>query len=244
MLGLMQDGPLLISGLLDYAERYHPRAEIVSRDADGGEHRYGYAEAAARARRLASALQIAGIRPGDRVATLAMNHHRHFELYFGVSGMGAVLHTVNPRLFAPQIDYIVNHGGSRILFVDPAFVSLVGPLAPALRSVGRYVVLGGPEALDEAARALPNVVDYESSWRPAATARHGRCSTNAPHRRSATRRARRAIPRACFIRIARRCCTRSRPANRARSISRRIASCSPSRRCSTPMPGASPISRP
>lgn len=72
----MQDGPLLISGLLDYAERYHPKAEIVSRDADGGEHRYGYAEA----------LRAAGIQPGDRVATLAMNHHRHFELYFDVSG--------------------------------------------------------------------------------------------------------------------------------------------------------------
>jgi fatty-acyl-CoA synthase len=162
MLGLMQDAPLLISGLLDYAERYHPRAEIVSRDADGSEHRYGYAEAAARARRLASALCLAGIRPGDRVATLAMNHHRHFELYFGVSGMGTVLHTVNPRLFAPQIEYIVNHGGSRILFVDPAFVSLVGPLASALSGVDRYVVLGGPEVLDEAARGLPNVVDYES----------------------------------------------------------------------------------
>ncbi|MBY0317406.1 MAG: long-chain fatty acid--CoA ligase [Reyranella sp.] len=162
MLGLMQDAPLLISGLLDYAERYHPRAEIVSRDADGGEHRYGYAEAAARARRLASALRMAGIQPGDRVATLAMNHHRHFELYFGVSGMGAVLHTVNPRLFAPQIDYIVNHGGSRVLFVDPAFVSLIASLASALRCVDRYVVLGGPEAVDEVARALPNVIDYES----------------------------------------------------------------------------------
>jgi acyl-CoA synthetase (AMP-forming)/AMP-acid ligase II len=164
MLGLMQDRPLLISSLLDYAERYHPRTEIVSRDGDGdgGEHRYGYAEAAVRARRLASALQAAGVRPGDRVATLAMNHHRHFELYFGVSGMGAVLHTVNPRLFAPQIEYIVGHGGSRIMFVDPAFAALIGGLVQALPRVARCVVLGGPEALDEASRALPNVVDYES----------------------------------------------------------------------------------
>ncbi len=97
MLGLMQETPLLISSLLDYAERWHPQTEIVSREADGSEHRYGYAEAAIRARRLASALMRAGVRQGDRVATLAMNHHRHFELYFGVSGMGAVLHTVNPR---------------------------------------------------------------------------------------------------------------------------------------------------
>ncbi len=102
MLGLMQDGPLLISGLLDYAERYHPKTKIVSRDADGGEHRYGYAEAAARARRLASALRAAGIRPGDRVATLAMNHHRHFELYFGVSGMAdRVSHVAGNALSTP-----------------------------------------------------------------------------------------------------------------------------------------------
>ncbi len=160
MLGLMQDVPLLISGLLDYAESYHGDAEIVSREGDGSEHRYGYAEAARRARRLAAALSAAGVRPGDRVATLAMNHHRHFELYFGVSGMGAVLHTVNPRLFAPQIEYIVEHGGARILFVDPAFVPLIAPLVPALRKVTRYVVLGGPETLDDC--ALSQVVDYES----------------------------------------------------------------------------------
>jgi 3-(methylthio)propionyl---CoA ligase len=162
MLGLMQDAPLLISGLLDYAERYHPDTEIVSRAGDGSEHRYGYGEAAARARRLASALTANGVRPGDRIATLAMNHFRHFELYFGVSGMGAVLHTVNPRLFPPQIEYIINHGGSRMVFVDPAFVPLVDPLAPALRDVTRYIVLCGPEALDDHRGSLPGIVDYES----------------------------------------------------------------------------------
>jgi 3-(methylthio)propionyl---CoA ligase len=162
MLGLMQDAPLLISGLLDYAERCHPRAEIVSRMGDGCEHRYGYAAAAARARRLASALQAEGVRPGDRVATLAMNHFRHFELYFAVSGMGAVLHTVNPRLFGPQIEYIVNHGGSRIMFVDPAFLPIVDALAPAARHVTRYVVLCGPDALGTLGSTLPGVVDYES----------------------------------------------------------------------------------
>lgn len=160
MLGLMQDVPLLISGLLDYAERYHPDAEIVSREDDGSEHRYGYGEAARRARRLAAALRSAGVRPGDRVATLAMNHHRHFELYFGVSGMGAVLHTVNPRLFAAQIEYIVDHGGARILFVDPAFVPLIAPIVPALRKVTRYVVLGENDAL--VGDGLPQAVDYET----------------------------------------------------------------------------------
>ena len=162
MLGLMQDTPLLISGLLDYAERHHPSVEIVSREGDGMEHRYGYAQAAGRARRLASALHATGVRPGDRVATLAMNHHRHFELYFGVSGMGAVLHTVNPRLFAAQIEYIVDHGGARIMFVDPAFVPLIAPLVPDLPKVSRYVVLGGPETIGEAAEGLPGVVDYET----------------------------------------------------------------------------------
>jgi 3-(methylthio)propionyl---CoA ligase len=162
MLGLMQDVPLLISSLLDYAERYHPETEIVSRAVAGTEHRYGYAAAAARARRLASALHRAGVQPGDRVATLAMNHFRHFELYFAVSGMGAILHTVNPRLFAPQIDYVVNHGGSRIMFIDPAFVRLIESLAPTLHHVTRYVVLSGPEDPAESAVTLPGVVDYES----------------------------------------------------------------------------------
>lgn len=162
MLALMQDVPLLISGLLNYAELYHPDAEIVSRAGDGSEHRYGYPQAAARARCLASALQACGVERGDRIATLAMNHYRHFELYFGVSGMGTVLHTVNPRLFASQIEYIVNHGGSRIMFVDPAFVPLIASLVPALQQVTRYIVLGGPEALGNDCGALPDVVDYES----------------------------------------------------------------------------------
>jgi acyl-CoA synthetase (AMP-forming)/AMP-acid ligase II len=162
MLGLMQDRPLLISGLLDYAERYHAATEIVSRSNDGTEHRYGYGEAAARARRLAAALKAAGLRPGDRVATLAMNHYRHFELYFGVSGIGAVLHTVNPRLFAPQIEYVVNHGGSRIMFLDPAFVPLIDPLTPSLRHLTRYIVLCGPADLDAVGGSLPGMVDYES----------------------------------------------------------------------------------
>lgn len=162
MLGLMQDTPLLISSLLDYAEQYHPRTEIVSRECDGSEHRYGYAEASIRARRLASALVHAGVKYGDRIATLAMNHHWHFELYYGVSGLGAVLHTVNPRLFAQQIEYIVNHGGSRIMLLDPAFVPLVAPLVSKFSKVIRYIVLGGPEVLDAAAKELPGAIDYET----------------------------------------------------------------------------------
>lgn len=154
-MGLMQDQPLLISGLLSYAERFHPRREVVSRLADGNEHRGGWAEIGARARRLASALVRAGVRPGDRVATLAMNHHRHLELYFAVSGVGAVLHTVNPRLFEPQIEYVLRHGGARWVFVDPAFLLLLGRVATTVPALANRVVLGTP------AETPAGYVDYE-----------------------------------------------------------------------------------
>ena len=106
MLGLMMDKPLLISSVLDYAAKYHGGTEIVSRTVEGAIHRYNYADAEARSKKLAQALQRLGIGEGDRVATLAWNGFRHFELYYGVSGMGAVCHMVNPRLFAGQISYI------------------------------------------------------------------------------------------------------------------------------------------
>ena len=103
MLGLMMDKPLLISSVLDHAAKYHGGTEIVSRTVEGSIHRYTYADAQLRAKKLAQALQRLGIGDGDRVATLAWNGFRHFELYYGVSGMGAVCHMVNPRLFAGQM---------------------------------------------------------------------------------------------------------------------------------------------
>ncbi len=158
MHGRMQDTPLLISGLLDYAERWHPRAEIVTYAGEAAAHRYGFAELAARARRLASGLRRAGVAPGDRVATLAMNHNRHGELYFGVSGIGAVLHTINPRLFEPQIEYIMRHGGGRMLFVDPQFLPLAIHLAGTVDALHTVVVLddGEPEPIPGV-----DVVGYE-----------------------------------------------------------------------------------
>lgn len=159
--GCMQDKPLLISDFLTYAERYHPAREIVSRDADGGEHRYCYAEAAVRAKRLAQALIAFGIKSGDRVATLAMNNHRHFELFYGVSGFGAVLHTINPRLFEDQIVYICNHAEDRVLFLDPAFLPLAASLAPRLESIETLVVLGSLETC-ESGQSLESLTDYES----------------------------------------------------------------------------------
>ena len=159
--GLMQHAPLLISGLLDNAAHWHSDAEIVSREADGSEHRTGCGAAAVRAKRLATALQHLGVVSGDRVATLAMNNHRHFELYFGVSGFGAVLHTVNPRLFDPQIEYIMAHGGSRLLFVDPQFLPRVLLLAPKLAYLRHTIVMGGPDALGKG-DSLPGLIDYET----------------------------------------------------------------------------------
>ncbi len=116
--GMMMDRPLLVSALIEHAERFHGSVPVVARDHDGALFRYTYAEAARRAKRLAKALLRLGVRPGERVATMAWNGHRHFELYYGISGIGAVMHTINPRLFEDQVAYIANHAQDRLLFVD------------------------------------------------------------------------------------------------------------------------------
>jgi acyl-CoA synthetase (AMP-forming)/AMP-acid ligase II len=118
MQGLMMDRPLLISSLLQHAEATHPNTEIVSRRCEGDIHRYTMKDAAKRARKVANLLSRLGINDGDRVATLAWNNYRHFELYYGISGYGAVLHTINPRLFAEQLVYIVNHAEDRFIFTS------------------------------------------------------------------------------------------------------------------------------
>ena len=131
MRALMQDKPLLISSLIDFAAQYHSDAEIVSRTIEGPIHRYTYVEAQARSKQLANALQRLGVALGDRVATLAWNGYRHLETYYGVSGMGAVLHTINPRLFPEQISYIANHAEDKYIFTDLTFVPLVATVAPS-----------------------------------------------------------------------------------------------------------------
>src|SRR4051812_38882966 len=133
MRGLMQRQPLLVSSILTFAARHHGAGEVVSNAVDGGRHRYAYREAERRARRLARALERLGVRASDRVGTLAWNGYRHYELYFAVSGMGAVIHTINPRLFEPQIAHIVDHAEDRVLFVDLTFVPLVERLLGQLR---------------------------------------------------------------------------------------------------------------
>jgi fatty-acyl-CoA synthase len=141
MLGNMMARPLAISALLRHAADYHGDTEIVSRPAAGEIFRYTYADAHRRARRLANALQALGIAPGARVGTLAWNTHRHFELYFAVSGMGAILNTVNPRLFPEQVEYIVNHADDEAVFFDLAFLPLVEKIAPRCPRVRAWVAL-------------------------------------------------------------------------------------------------------
>ncbi len=141
MHGLMQDRPLLISSLIEHAATFHPDAEIVSRLPEGGTHRTTWSGLADTARQLANALHKLGIQQGDRVGTLAWNSYRHLALYYGVSGTGAVLHTVNPRLFPEQIDYIVNHAEDKVVFFDITFAAIVEKLAPALKSVKTFVAM-------------------------------------------------------------------------------------------------------
>ncbi|MEB2519024.1 3-(methylthio)propionyl-CoA ligase [Pseudomonas sp. YuFO20] len=141
MLGLMQHQPLLISSLLEHACVSHPDAEIVSRTVEGGIHRCTYADVGRRAGQIANALTALGVQPGERIGTLAWNGYRHMELYFGVSGMGAVLHTINPRLFPEQIEFIANHGEDQYLFFDLSFAALVEELAPKLPTVKAFIAL-------------------------------------------------------------------------------------------------------
>ncbi len=139
----------MISSLLRYAATYHGGREIVTRTVEGPIHRYTYQDAYKRAAKAANALLAEGIKPGDRIATLAWNTHRHFELFYGVSGIGAVLHTVNPRLFDEQIKYIVNHAADRMMFVDLSFVDLAERLSGELPSIERYVVLTDREHMPQ-----------------------------------------------------------------------------------------------
>ncbi len=162
MLGLMMDAPLLIPNVLEYAAKYHPRKEIISRNEDSTLHRYGYADAAVRVRKLANALATLGLAPGDRIATLAWNNYRHFELYYGVPGAGFVCHTINPRLFPEQLVFILNDAQDRYLFADACFAPLVAGLAPHAKALRGIVFMCDrahmPKDLPD---TLPPVLCYE-----------------------------------------------------------------------------------
>ena len=139
--GTMQDWPLNVWKLIDHAAQNHGNREVVSLTCEGGIDRSTWGTVRSRAKKVAAALRRYGIKPGDRVATLAWNTHRHVECWYGISGMGGVAHTINPRLFEEQIAYIANHAEDRILFFDLTFVKLVERLAPNLKTVECYVLL-------------------------------------------------------------------------------------------------------
>lgn len=157
--GLMQQQPLMISSIIEFAERWHPTVEIVSRTVEGPIHRYTYKDMGARSRRVADSLKRLGVGPGDRVGTLAWNGYRHQELYFGVSGSGAVLHTVNPRLFKEQLAYVINHAGDKVIFTDLTFVPLLEGISDQLGNIEHFVILTDRDHMPET--TLDSVVCYE-----------------------------------------------------------------------------------
>jgi fatty-acyl-CoA synthase len=165
MLGLMQDQPLLISQLIEFAARHHHDTEIVSRRVEGDIHRYTYADAAARARQVAGALDRLGLGFGDRVGTLAWNGYRHFELYFGVSGSGRVVHTINPRLLPEQVAWIANHAEDQVLCFDMTFLPIVKGIWPHCKTVKHWVALCDADKLPTDT-GIPNLVSYEAWLAP------------------------------------------------------------------------------
>jgi len=159
MLGLMMHWPLMISSLIRHADRNHGETEIVSRTVEGPIHRYTYRDAHTRSRQLANALRRQGVAPGERVGTLAWNGHRHFELYYAVSGIGAIVHTINPRLFLDQLTYIIKHAGDRLVFFDLSFVPLVEKLAPLCPGVTTWIAMTDRAHMPQS--PLPHLICYE-----------------------------------------------------------------------------------
>jgi 3-(methylthio)propionyl---CoA ligase len=163
MLGQMMQLPLLISSLIVHAERHHGEQLVVSRRVEGDIHRISYRALAARARRVANAMATLGVMPGQRAATLAWNTHRHMELYYGVSGSGRVLHTVNPRLHPDQITYIADHAEDQVMFFDMTFWPLIQAVAGRTKSVKHWVAMTSREHMPPAEQAarVPNLLCYE-----------------------------------------------------------------------------------
>ena len=159
MLGLMQDWPLLCHRIIDHAAIQHGNREVVTRSIEGPIHRTNYREIRKRALKVAQRLEREGVKLGDRVATLAWNTWRHLETWYGITGVGAVYHTINPRLFPDQIAYIANHAEDRLMFLDTTFVPLMEKLQDKLPTIQRYVIL--TDAAHMPQTSLRNAVPYE-----------------------------------------------------------------------------------
>jgi 3-(methylthio)propionyl---CoA ligase len=160
MNGLMMQQPLLIASLLVHAERHHSDQEVVSRRTEGDVHRCTYRELAARSRRMANALASLGVKSGERVATLAWNGYRHMELYYAVSGSGAVLHTLNPRLHPDHVVYIADHAEDQVLFFDMTFLPLVEAICGRVKMIKHFVAMTDRAHMPVASK-IPNLRCFE-----------------------------------------------------------------------------------
>ena len=139
MLGLMQNYPLLVQTIIDHAALNHSEREMVTRSIEGPIRRYTYRDLRTRALRVAKALTSEGVVMGDRIATMAWNTDRHMEVWYGIMGIGAISHTLNPRLFAEQLVYIINHAEDKLLFVDLTFVPIVEAIADKIPSIKKFI---------------------------------------------------------------------------------------------------------
>jgi 3-(methylthio)propionyl---CoA ligase len=194
MLGLMQDQPLLISSLIEFADKHHGDGEVVSRRVEGDIHRYTWSDVARRSRQVANALDGMKLGFGDRVATIAWNGYRHLELYFGVSGSGRVLHTINPRLHPEQIAWIANHAEDQVLCFDMTFLPIVQAVHSKCTTVKHWVAMCDADKLP-ADTGIPNLISYEAWMGKQSTLTHGLCLTKTPHPACATPVAPQATPR-------------------------------------------------
>jgi acyl-CoA synthetase (AMP-forming)/AMP-acid ligase II len=159
MQGLMQDWPLTVSSVLDHAYYHHPEGEVVTRTVEGPIHRYTYKDMYLRSKRCANALRKLGLKQGQVAATLAWNTHRHMEAWYGIMGMGAVCHTLNPRLFVDQIVYIANHAEDRLLFLDLTFVPIAEAIQDRCPTIAAYVIMTDRAHMPQT--KLKNALCYE-----------------------------------------------------------------------------------
>nr|WP_315259382.1 3-(methylthio)propionyl-CoA ligase [uncultured Duganella sp.] len=159
-MGQMMNQPLLISGILEFAARHYAGSEIVSQRVEGDLHRYTFRDCHHRAKQLAQALQALGVQSGERVGTLAWNGYRHLEAYYAVSGSGAVLHTINPRLHPEQLAYICNHAEDQYLLFDVCFLPLIEAIAQHCKTIKGWILLGDPERMPADSK-IPTLLCYE-----------------------------------------------------------------------------------
>ncbi|GAB3412038.1 3-(methylthio)propionyl-CoA ligase [Massilia agilis] len=160
LIGQMMDQPLLISSIIEFAARHYGGSEIVSRRVEGDMHRYTYRDCARRARQMARALETLGVEMGDRVGTVAWNGYRHMELYYAVSGSGAVLHTINPRLHPDQLAYIIGHAENKVLFFDLSFLPLAEIVAARCPTIRHFVLMSDRAHMPDKT-SIANLLCYE-----------------------------------------------------------------------------------